>query len=145
MSAGPFFIPGRRLRRRGSGHGLDDTAELVEHFPELAFAHDQWRAQRERVTDGAERDVVLEKAEVERVHAAFADRVRPAREIDTDSEADRANIEHVRQTFEPHRRLPPRLFQLPGTLEQTLVAIYIKRRKPGGAGKRVRRIGIAVE
>src|SRR5262245_47501620 len=103
MSAGPFFIPGRRLRRKWSGHGLDDTAELVEYFPDLGLAHDQRWAQRERVADGAERDVVLEKAEIERVHAALSDGVGPARQIDTDGEAHRADIEHIRQAFESHR------------------------------------------
>src|SRR4249919_1967489 len=144
MSVGPFFIPSRRLRER-SGHGLDDVAELVEHFPDLAFAHDQWRAERERIADGTEHDIVLEKAEIERVHAALADSVGPACEIDADGEADRADIEHVRQALEPHRRLRPGLFELTCALEQALVAIDIECCKPGGAGERVRRIGIAVE
>src|SRR5262245_63551552 len=118
MSAGPFFIPGRHLRRRRSGHRLDDAAELVEHFADLTFTHDQWRAESERIAHGAERDVVLEEAELERVHTALADSVGPAREIDAGGEAHGADIEHVRQALEPHRRLRPRLFELAGALEQ---------------------------
>src|SRR5690242_8922564 len=120
MSAGRFFIPSRRLRRERSGHGFDDAAELVEYLADLAFAHDQWRAERERIAHGAEHDVVLEETEIERVHAAFAGGVGPACEIDTDGEADRADVEHVRQALEPHRRLCPGLFQLAGVLEQAL-------------------------
>src|SRR4249919_2208714 len=145
MSAGPFFIPSRRLRSARSGHGFDDAAELVEHLADLTFAHDQWRAERERIADSAEHDVMLEEAEVERVHAALADGVGPTREIDPDGEPDRADIEHVRQAFEPHRRLCPGLFELAGALEQAFVAIDVERCKPGGAGERMCRIGIAVE
>src|SRR5262249_6340568 len=119
--------------------------ELVEDFSDLTFTYDQRRTERERIAHGAEHDVVLEETEVERVHAALADGIRPACKIDTDRKANRANIEHVRQALEPHRRLCPRFFQLAGALEQALIAIDVERREPGGAGKRVRRVGVAVE
>src|SRR6185312_6561734 len=140
MSAGRFFIPSRRSRRGRSGHRFDDAAELVEYLANLAFAHDQWRAERECIADGAEHDIVLEEAEVERVHATLANGVGPACQVDSNRETDGADIEHVRQAFEPHRRLRPRLFELACALEQALVAIDIERCEPGGARERVRRI-----
>src|SRR5262245_35545927 len=100
MSAGRFFIPSRRSRRKRSGHRLDDAAELVEDLADLAFAHDQWRAERERIADGAEHHVVLEEAEVERVHASLAHGIGPAGQVDADREADGTNVEHVREAFE---------------------------------------------
>src|ERR1041384_1562564 len=82
ISAGRFFIPSRHSRRERSSHGFDDAAELVEHFADLTFTHDQGRAERECIPDGTEHDVVLEEAEIKRVHAALADGVGPACEID---------------------------------------------------------------
>ena len=49
------------------------------------------------------------------------------------------------QSLEAHRRLRPDRFELPCALEQAFVAIKIERREPGGAGERMRRIGVAVE
>src|SRR5262245_25842081 len=100
MSAGPFFIPDRRLRRARSRHGLDDVAELVEYLADLTFTHNQWWAERQCIADGAEQDVLLEEAKLERVHAAFADGVGLAGEIDADHKADRADVQHVRQVLE---------------------------------------------
>src|SRR4029079_1342903 len=145
MSGGGVFIRSRHSRRERSSHGFDDAAKLVEHLVDLTLAHDQWRAERQRIADGAEHDVVLEETEIERIHPTLADGVGPACEIDADGKADRADIEHVRQALEPHRRLRPRLFELARALEQALVAIDIERCEPGGARERVRRISIAVE
>ena len=77
--------------------------------------------------------------------AALADGVGLAGEIDAGHQADGADVEHVRQALQAHRRLRPDRLQLRGAREQIFVAIEIERGETGGAGERMRRIGIAVE
>ena len=44
-----------------------------------------------------------------------------------------------------HRGVGPLRLELLRALEQVLVAIEVERREAGGAGERMRRIGVAVE
>src|SRR5665213_2086726 len=83
-------------------HLLDDLGQLVEHLADLTLRHNQRRAHSQRIADRAEHDAMLEEAEIERLHAAFADAVGLAGEIDADREADRANVEHVGQARKAH-------------------------------------------
>ena len=61
MSAGRSSIRGRLMLRVRLGHRFDDTGEFVEYLADLAFTHDQWRAERQRVANGAEHDIVFEE------------------------------------------------------------------------------------
>ena len=85
------------------------------------------------------------EAALHRVIAALADGVGPRGEIDAGGQPDAADVEHVRQALERHRRVGPDRLELAGALEQVLVAIEIERRERRGAGERMRGIGIAVE
>ena len=85
------------------------------------------------------------KGAFHRLVAALAHRAGPGCKVDADGDADSAHVEHVRHSLERHRGLGNDRLELLGPLEQTLVAIKVERRNPGGAGKRMRRIGIAVE
>src|SRR5499433_2906787 len=69
----------------------------------------------------------------------------PRGEVDAGSEPDAADVEHVGQALEAHRRLGPGRLELARALEQALVAVEIERREPGRAGERMRRVGVAVK
>src|SRR5204863_115303 len=66
-------------------------------------------------------------------------------EVDAGGEPDAADVEHVGQAFERHRRLGPDRFELVRALEQVFLAVEVERGEPGGASKRMRRIGVAVK
>src|SRR5262245_22397405 len=133
MSAGRSSTQGRHTHSTSLGHRLDDARELVEDFVYLDFAHDQRLTERQCVTDGAEHEIMLKEACFKRFHAALADRIGPAGEVNADGQSNRPDIEDIRQTFEAHGRLGPRAFEFARALEQTLFPVAVQSRKTGGA------------
>src|SRR5665647_406956 len=115
------------MRRRGLRHLLDDLGDLVEDFADLRFGDDQRRAHGDGVAGNAEHDAVVVEAVFERLVAAQANSIRLAGEIDAGHQTDSADIEHVRQTFQPHRRLRPDRLHLFRPREQIFVAVKIER------------------
>src|SRR4249919_4121910 len=69
-----------------SSHRFDDVCELVEYLADLTFTHNQRRAERQRIADGTEHDIVFKEAQFERLHAALADRIGLAGEINADGQ-----------------------------------------------------------
>src|SRR5262245_20167724 len=133
MSAGRSFTQDRLTPPGRSGYRLDDPGEVVEYFANLVLAHNQWRTERQRVTNGPKREIALEETQLQRVHAASSDGIGPAGEIDADHQPHGPDVEHVRQTFESHRRTRPRRHELARALEQAFLSIDIERGKAGGA------------
>src|SRR6476646_7402813 len=76
MSAGRSSTRGRHMllaRSARLGHRLDYTRELVEHFVNLDFAHDQRRTEGQRVADGSEHEIMLKETQFKSFQAALAD------------------------------------------------------------------------
>ena len=119
---------------------------LSKISPICALGDDQRRAHGERVADGAEHDAVLVEAAFQRLEAALADGVGLAGEIDADGQADRADVEHVRQALErPSPPAPRPARACRARSNRSFVAIEIERGEARRAGERMRRIGVAVE
>src|SRR5215471_920666 len=145
MSAGRSSTEGRHTLSASLGHCLDDPRELVEDFIYLDFAHNQRRTEGQCVADGAEHEIMFKEACFKRFHAALADRIGPAREVNADGQPHRPDIEDIRQTFETQGRLGPHAFEFARALEQTLFPVKVQRRKAGGTSQRMRRICVAME
>src|SRR5262245_7948148 len=134
VSDGRSFIRSRIPRPNRSSDRLDDASELVEYLANLIFAHDQRRTERQRVADGAEGKIILEKAHFKRIHSASSDGVGPAGQIDAHHQPHGPDVEHVWQTFEAHCCAGPALLELACALEQTLFPVKIERCKACGTG-----------
>src|SRR5215471_3746304 len=133
MSAGRSFSLGRPSRLR---YLADNFRKLVEHLADLGLRHDQRRAQRQRVAYSTKHEITLEEAEFKRFPPTLSHRVRPAGEVNANRQANRADVEHIRQPFEAHCCLAPHGFQLTGALKQPFLAIDVQGRQTSRARKR---------
>src|SRR6476620_12576896 len=87
MSAGRSSARSRHMllvRSARLRHRLDDTRELVEHFVNLDFAHDQRRTERQRIADSSEHEIMFKEARFKRFQAAIADGIGLAGEVNAD-------------------------------------------------------------
>src|SRR4029077_20203578 len=123
----------------------DHVGDLAEDFAYLALAHDQRRRQRNGVAGDSDHQVVPGEGLLHGFIAAPAYRVGSRGQVDARGKTDAADIEHVGQSFESHCGVGPKRLERSRAIEQALVAIEVERGKAGGAGERMRRVGVAVE
>src|SRR5262245_17202164 len=106
---------------------FDRLGHLLEDLPDLAFAHDQRRRQRDGLASDAHHQVFV----VERMHhgvvGAPADGVGPRGEIDAGRDPDGADVEHVGQALEPHGGVGPFGLELLRALERPFLAVEVER------------------
>src|SRR5258708_33331916 len=82
---------------------------------------------------------------VHRIKGALANLARPRGEIDPGGQPDAADIEHVGQALERHRRFGPDRLELTRALESALLAVEREPGEPRRANERRRRTAITVE
>ena len=66
------------MRFIGSRHGPDHPRDLLEHFADLLFAHDQGWRQRDRIAGGPDKQALVVERPRHCLIGAPADRVRVA-------------------------------------------------------------------